>query len=259
MPVSLPYFDLTGKVAVITGGATGIGRGIADGLADAGADIVLGARRLEVLEEACQEIAKRTGARTFPQRFDITSSEEIRKLVKNVVGECGHIDILVNSAGIGGNERPILEMTEEDWDSLVDVNLRGVFTMSQAVVRQMVEQGTGGKIINVGSILGQIATPNMAAYCASKGGIIQLTKVMALEWVRYDIQVNAILAGYVETPMNTAFFSGEAGKKLIRKSMPLGRIGQKEEMRGLAVFLASPASSFMTGSNVVMDGGQSAW
>ncbi len=259
MGSSFPYFDLTGKVAVITGGATGIGRGIADGLADAGADVVLGARRVEVLEEACLEIQREKGVRTLAQRLDVTSSEQISTLVENVVDEFGHIDILVNNAGVGGSQKPILKMTDEDWDSTIDINLRGIFAMSRAVAGQMVEQGNGGKIINVGSMFGVIGTPNMSAYCSSKGGVIQLTKVMALEWARYDIQVNAILPGYFETPMNIEFFASEPGQKIIRKNIPMGRLGRQDEMKGLAVCLASPGSKFMTGSSIVIDGGQSAW
>jgi NAD(P)-dependent dehydrogenase (short-subunit alcohol dehydrogenase family) len=257
--VNLPYFDLTGKVAVITGGATGIGRGLSDGLADAGANIVLCARRVNVLEEACKEIADKTGVKTYPHRLDITSTQEINTLVEDVVKEFGHIDILVNNAGVGGSEKPILDMTEDDWDFTVATDLRGIFVLSQAVARQMVEQGNGGKVINVASIGGELVFPNMSAYCASKGGVIQLTKVMALEWARYNIQANAILPGYIETPMNTHFFATDIGKKIIKKNIPVGRLGQQDEMKGLAVYLASQASNFMTGSELIIDGGQTCW
>lgn len=257
--MNLPYFDLAGKVAIITGGATGIGRGISEGLADAGATIVLASRRIKVLEEACMEISARTGVVTYPHRLDITSTEEINVLVNDVVGTFGRIDILVNNAGVGGSEKPILQMTEEDWDYTVATDLRGIFVLSRAVARQMVERGEGGKILNVASIGGHIIFPNMSAYCASKGGVVQLTKVMALEWIRYNIQVNAILPGYFETPMNTHFFGTDAGKKIIKKNIPAGRLGQIDDIKGLAVYLASPASNFMTGSQVVIDGGQICW
>ena len=257
--MNLPYFDLTGKVAIITGGATGIGRGLAEGLADAGATIVLCARRMNVLEEACLEIADRTGVSTYPHRLDITSTEEINALVKDVTERYGHIDILINNAGVGGSEKPILNMTEEDWDMTVATDLRGIFVLTQAIAKQMVVQGKGGKVINVASIGADIIFPNMSAYCASKGGVKQLTKVMALEWVRYNIQVNAIQPGYFETPMNTHFFATEIGKKIIKKNIPAGRLGQMDDMKGLAVYLASPASDFMTGSCLVIDGGQVCW
>ncbi len=257
--MDLPYFDLTGRVAIITGGATGIGRGIAEGLADAGASIVLAARRIEKCEEACKEITKRTGVRALAHQCDITKNDQIETLVKDVAADLGHIDILVNNSGVGGNERPILEMTDEDWTTVVDTNLKGAFSLSKTVVKKMIERGKGGKIINVISIGSLIGWPNMSAYCASKGGCLQLTKVMALEWARYDIQANAILPGYFETPMNKDFFETEPGKKAIKSSIPVRRIGQIEEMRGVAILLASEASSFMTGSAVVVDGGHTCW
>lgn len=257
--MKLPYFDMTGKVAIVTGGATGIGRGIAEGLADAAADIVIASRRLEKCEEACEEISKRTGVKTLPHRCDITNKHEIHALVDDVVKEFGHIDILVNNSGIGGSEKPILEMVEEDWDNAMDTNLKGVFTLSQAVVRKMCERGKGGKVINVASIGALVAFPNMSAYCASKGGCMQLTKVMALEWARYNIQVNAILPGYFDTPLNKDFFSTDIGQKIIKQHIPMRRLAQIEEVKGAAILLASEASSFMTGSAIVIDGGHSCW
>jgi NAD(P)-dependent dehydrogenase (short-subunit alcohol dehydrogenase family) len=257
--MSLRYFDLTNKVAIVTGGATGIGRGIAEGLADAGASIVIAARRTEKCQEACMEITKRTGVRAIPVRCDITMDDEIEAMVSHVMGDLGQIDILVNNSGIGGSEKPILKMSDLDWTSVLDVNLKGAFSLSRAVVSEMIQRGEGGKIINVASIGGVIGWPNMAAYCASKGGLIQLTKVMALEWCRYNIQVNAILPGYFDTPLNTEFFATEAGQRVIRNNIPMKRIAQIEEIRGVAVLLASRASSFMTGSAVVVDGGHTCW
>jgi NAD(P)-dependent dehydrogenase (short-subunit alcohol dehydrogenase family) len=249
------YFDLTGKVAVLTGAATGIGRGIADGLADAGAAIVIAARRLEKCQEACEEIKQRNGVDTLGVRCDITDPNQIHDLIEEVQGRFGHIDILVNNSGVGGSEKPILKMTDDDWDRVIATNLKAVFSLSKAVVATMVERGAGGKIINVASIGSLIGWPNMSAYCASKGGCLQLTKVMALEWARYNIQVNAILPGYFRTPMNTEFFSSEAGKKAISSSIPMKRIANIEEIRGVGVLLASRGSSFMTGSAIVVDGG----
>jgi NAD(P)-dependent dehydrogenase (short-subunit alcohol dehydrogenase family) len=261
--MNLPYFDLTGKVALITGGATGIGRGIAEGLADAGASIVLCARRKEVIEQACKEIKDRTGVKTFAAPLDITKTDQIKAVTDSVMKEFGRIDILVNNAGVGGSEKPIInlkkperEMTEADWDATVATDLRGIFVLTQAVAKKMIEKGQGGKIINVSSITALIAMANMAAYCSSKAAVVQLTRVMALEWIRYNIQVNAILPGYFETPMNTHFFATDAGKEIIKKNIPQNRLGQMDDMKGLAVYLASPASNFMTGSAVVIDGGQ---
>ncbi len=253
------YFDLTGKVAVVTGGATGIGRGIAHGLADAGASLVIAARRLEKCEEACGEIRESRGVRTFPSACDVTDGGQINTLVNDVMDEFGHIDILVNNSGVAGSEKPILKMAEADWDRVIDTNLKGVYSLSKAVVEKMVPRARGGKIINVASIGGIIGWANMSAYCASKGGCVQLTKVMALEWDRYDIQVNAILPGYFETPMNSDFFATEAGQKTIETSNPMKRLGQIDEIRGVAILLASQASGFMTGSSVVVDGGHTIW
>ncbi len=257
--MNLPYFDLTNKVAIVTGGATGIGRGIAEGLGEAGASVVIAARRPEKCQEACREIIERTGVRAIPVRCDITVDDEIEGLVARVMAEFGRIDILVNNSGIGGSEKPILKMSDLDWTSVLDVNLKGAFSLSRAVVSKMIERGEGGKIINVASIGGLIGWPNMAAYCASKGGLLQLTKVMALEWVRYNIQVNAILPGYFDTPLNKEFFATEAGQRVIRSNIPMKRIAQIEEIRGVAILLASRASSFMTGSAVVVDGGHTCW
>lgn len=257
--MNLPYFDLTGKVAIVTGGATGIGRGIAEGLADAGAAIVLAARRFDKCEAACKEIGDRTGVTTFPCQCDITDRAKVRALVDRVVDELDHIDILANNSGTGGSEKPILKMNDEDWNRVIDTNLKGAFLLSQGVVEKMVARGQGGKIINVASIGALIGWPNMSAYCASKGGCLQLTKSMALEWVRYDIQVNAILPGYFKTPMNEDFFATDAGQRAIRASIPMKRIAQIEEIKGVAILLASEASSFMTGSAVVVDGGHTCW
>jgi NAD(P)-dependent dehydrogenase (short-subunit alcohol dehydrogenase family) len=251
----LPCFDLNGKVAVVTGGASGIGRGIADGLAEAGANIAIGSRRLDKCAEACRAIAEHTGARTLPVPCDLTDQNSITKFVDTVIGELDHIDILVNNAGII-KEKPILEMREADWDLMLDTNLKGVFTLSKAVAEKMIARKKGGKIINVASTAGAIAWPKMSAYCASKGGCIQLTKVMALEWAEHDIQANAILPGYFLTPMSEKFVDSEKGQAVIASDIPLKRVARPEEIKGLAVLLASGGSSFITGAAFTIDGGQ---
>jgi NAD(P)-dependent dehydrogenase (short-subunit alcohol dehydrogenase family) len=175
--------------------------------------------------------------------------------VDGVVNDFGHVDILVNNSGTGGAEKPILDTAEEDWDRTININLKAHFTLSKAVAARMRDRGKGGKIINVASMGAIIAWPNMPAYCASKGGCVQLTKVMALEWARYNIQANAILPGYFDTPMSRDLFSSEVGKKMIKERIPLRRLARIEEIKGLAVLLASEASNFMTGSAIVIDGG----
>jgi NAD(P)-dependent dehydrogenase (short-subunit alcohol dehydrogenase family) len=253
----LAIFDLNGKVAVITGGYHGIGRGIAEGLGEAGAGIVLCARSYQRCVEACEEMGK-MGVKTLALRCDITKAGEITEMVRKTVEGMGRIDILVNNAGVGGSEKPILKMSEEDWDHTVDVDLKGAFLCTRAVVPEMIKQG-GGKIINVASITAMIGMPNMSAYCASKGGMVQLTKVMALEFIRNNIQVNALCPGYFLTPMNRKFFESEVGQKVVQRNIPMNRLGRVEELKGTAVYLASQATNFMTGACIVMDGGQTIW
>jgi len=253
--MKLPYFDLTGKVAIVSGGATGIGNGIAEGLAEAGANLAIIARRGEVCEQACRKIQEHTDVKAIALSCDITDLESIAAMLAQVMDTFGRIDILVNNAGVGGSEKPILEMTEKDWDIVIDTNLKGVFNLTRLVVPEMISGGQGGKIINVASIGAVIGWPHMSAYCASKGGCLQLTKSMALEWVRHNIQVNAILPGYFETPMNTDFFASDAGKKVIKANIPMRRIAQIKEIKGAAILLASEASSFITGSAITLDGG----
>jgi NAD(P)-dependent dehydrogenase (short-subunit alcohol dehydrogenase family) len=250
-------FNLTGKVAIVTGGYQGIGRGIAEGLAEAGSDVVICARNYDRCVDACSEIEK-LGVKTLPIRCDISKTEEVKSLVSETVKEMGKINILVNNAGVGGSEKPVIEMSDEDWDHAVNIDLRGAFLCAREATKEMIKQG-GGKIINVSSIAGFIAMANMSAYCASKGGLLQLTKVMALECIRYNIQVNALCPGYFLTPLNRTFFESEVGQKIIKKNIPMGRLGSPEELKGTAIYLASSATDFMTGSAIVIDGGQLLW
>lgn len=251
----LPYFDLTGRVAVVSGGGAGIGRGISEGLAEAGASVVIGSRELDRCTAACREIREKTGVRTLALPLDVRDRRSIESFVAGTLEAMEHIDILVNNAG-AIKEQPILDTTEEDWDLMLDTNLKGVFTLSRQVVGHMVARHSGGKIINVASIAGVRAWPQMAAYCASKGGCIQLTKVMALEWAKYDIQANAILPGYFLTSMNRELLESDEAASVIRKEIPMRRVAGIDEIKGLAVLLASGASSFMTGACVTIDGGQ---
>lgn len=253
--MKLDYFNLEGKVALVSGGATGIGYGISEALAEAGADVAICSRRLEVCEQSADEIGKKTGAKLAPFRCDIAKAQDIKDVVQKTTSELGKIDILVNCAGIGGSEKPIVKMEDPDWDNVININLKGAYRLAQEAVRGMIERNEGGRIINVASIGGLAGIPNMSAYCVSKAGLIQLTKVMSLEWVRYNILANALLPGYIETPMNTEFFASEAGQRVIKGNVPMRRLGQIEEIKGLAVLMASRASSFMTGASLVVDGG----
>ena len=257
--MSLEYFNLKDKVAIVAGGATGIGLAISEGLAEAGAKVVICSRRTEVCEEAAKGVADKTGGEAAGMRCDITLTAETDALAKQVIDKYGQIDILFNSAGIGGSEKPIMKMEENDWDSVLNINLKGAYVLSKSVVPYMIERGKGGKIINVASIGGMVGIANMSAYTASKGGMIQLSKSMALEWTRHNINVNSLLPGYFETPMNTKFFSSDAGKAMISRMVPMKRLGQPEEIKGTAIFLSSDASNFITGASLTIDGGYTTW
>ncbi len=264
--MNLPYFDLTGKVGHHhrrrhrhrQGHCRGDGRCRCN---DRSVRPAQGSHRAGLQGDQGPD-----GLKTFAAPLDITKTDQIKAVTESVMKEFGRIDILVNNAGVGGSEKPIVnlkkperEMTEADWDQTVATDLRGIFVLTQAVAKKMIEKGEGGKVINVSSITALIGMANMAAYCSSKAAVVQLTRVMALEWVRYNIQVNAILPGYFETPMNTHFFATDVGKEIIKRNIPQNRLGQMDDMRGLAVYLASPASNFMTGSAIVIDGGQTSW
>jgi NAD(P)-dependent dehydrogenase (short-subunit alcohol dehydrogenase family) len=178
-------------------------------------------------------------------------------MVETVVQEFGRIDILVNNAGVN-IRKPVLELTEEDWDTVLDTNLKGYFLVARAVGKHMISQGRG-KVINMASILGAVALPNQLAYASSKGGVVQMTKVMALEWASHNIQVNAIAPTYFETPLVAPLRNDPERYRFIMERTPMGRWGQPEELEGTAVFLASRASDFITGQTIFVDGGWTVW
>lgn len=246
-------FSLKGKTALVTGGYKGIGRAVAETYAEAGARVAVVARNLMGCQEAAREIAGRFGVRAVGKSLDVNDSKRVDAVVQEIVGELGRIDILVNSAGIPGSEKPVLKMTDADMDEVMNVDFRGTFLVSRAVAQVMVRQ-KGGKIINVSSILGKIAARNMAGYCASKAAVIQLTRVMALELMRDNIQVNALCPGYILTEFNRDFFASEAGKGLVKRMIPLNRVGTLDELRSTALYLAT-CPSFLTGAEVYIDGG----
>jgi len=246
-------FSLKGKTALITGGYKGIGRSIAETFAEAGADVAVVARNLLGCQEAAREIAGKYGVKAIGKSLDVNDSKMVDRVVQEVVSELGRIDILVNSAGIPGSEKPVLKMTDTDMDEVMNVDFRGTFLVSRAVAQVMIKQKSG-KIINVSSILGKIAARNMAGYCASKAAVIQLTRVMALELLRDNIQVNALCPGYILTEFNRDFFESEAGKGLVKKMIPLNRVGTLDELKSTALYLAS-CPSFLTGAELYIDGG----
>ena len=250
-----PVFDLTGQCAIVTGASRGLGRHFALTLAQAGARVVLAARGIERLNEVVEEI-EAFGGCAVAVRVDVTGGEGVRACVETAENALGPIDILVNNAGIAVT-KPILEYAEEDWDSVLDTNLKGVWLMAQEVARRMVHCEQGGSIINIASVLGERGTSQLPGYCASKGGIINLTRAMAVELAPHGIRVNTIAPGYIETDMNRQFFATQAGRRLIKR-IPQRRLGQVEDLDGALLLLASDASRYITGSVITIDGGQSA-
>jgi NAD(P)-dependent dehydrogenase (short-subunit alcohol dehydrogenase family) len=215
----------------------------------------LAARRLEQLAEVAEEIRAFDG-RAIPVGLDVTDQESVRACIQAVETEMGPIAILVNNAGAAVT-KPVVDQAEADWDLVVDTNLKGAWMVAQEVARHMVRLGHGGSIINIASVLGLRGTGQVAAYCASKAGLINLTRAMAVELARHGIRVNALAPGYVETDMNRDMLQGEAGAA-IRKRIPQRRFAMPDDLDGALLLLASDASRYMTGSVVVVDGGQSA-
>lgn len=247
---------LEGQVAIVTGAGKGLGRAIALALAEAGAHVALAARSEADLAAVAEEI-RALGRRGLAVPTDVTDREEVEALVERTVRELGGLDILVNNAGIV-RECPLLETTDDDWDAVIDTNVRGTFLCTRSAGRVLTAKGSG-KIINVASNLGVLAVARLASYCASKGAIIQLTKALALEWAPFGVQVNAIAPGYFETDMNAELRARPESLGRILRRIPAGRMGRPEEVGPLAVFLASAASDFVTGETVVIDGGQVVW
>ena len=246
-------FSLKGKTALISGGYRGIGRLFAETYAEAGADIAIAARNREACEQAAREISEKYGVRAAGQSMDVNNTEIVNRVVREIERDFGGIDILVNSAGVSGSEKPVLDMSDQDMNDVMNVDFRGIFILSRAVARGMKERKSG-KIVNVSSILGRIAARNMAGYCASKAAVNQLTRVMALELVRDNIQVNALCPGYFLTEFNREFFSSDAGKNLVRKMIPANRVGSLDELRSTALYLAT-CPQFLTGAEIYIDGG----
>jgi NAD(P)-dependent dehydrogenase (short-subunit alcohol dehydrogenase family) len=252
MSVSPESFSLSGKVALVTGGSRGIGRAIAVGLAKFGADVAVTSRKLPDLEEVAAEI-KGLGQRSMAVATHVGRMDEIKNLVPKVKDELGRIDILVNNAGTNPTMDPAITIEERAWDSIMNLNLKGLFFLSQAVARLMKEQG-GGKIINVASVAG--ITPDiLPVYSISKAGVIMATKVMAQQWAQYNIRVNAIAPGLVKTRFSEALWGNPDIAQAVMTRTPLQRVAEPDEMVGAVIFLASDASSYVTGHVLVVDGG----
>ncbi len=246
------FSDLDGKVAVVTGASSGLGRHFALTLARAGAKVAVAARRLDRLDELVGEIEAFDG-RAAALALDVTDAASVRGAVRAAETELGPIAILVNNAGVAG-AKAALEVDESDWDRVVDTNLKGAWLVAQEVARHMVRLGHGGSIINIASVLGLRGAERLAPYGASKAGLIQLTRTLALELAEHDIRVNAIAPGYIETDMNRKFLAGAAGQPLLDR-IAARRFGEPADLDGAMLLLASDAARYMTGTVVTVDGG----
>jgi len=249
----LDKFSLKGKSGIVTGGGTGLGRGIAAALVQAGASVLIVGRRMDVLEKTAKELAA-YGGPVVPFSADVSQMGPIPKIVEKALTEFGKIDFLVNNAG-AIRRAPVENYSEADWDVVVQTNLKGPFFLSQAVARMMIEAKRSGAIVNTASLIAYIGGKNVPAYAASKAGIKQVTMSMANAWASYGIRVNAIAPGWFVTDLTEAVQKDKGRNAEILSRIPMGRWGNPDELGGIALYLVSDASSYVTGQTFVVDGG----
>ncbi|HEY4374882.1 MAG TPA: SDR family oxidoreductase [Burkholderiales bacterium] len=246
--------DLSGKVALVTGASSGLGARFARVLAQAGATVALAARRVERLKELRAEIDAE-GGEAHVYSLDVTDVQSVQSCIARVESDLKKIDILVNNSGVSAQAR-VAEVTEEDYDYVMNTNLKGAFFVAQQVGKVMIDKKTPGRVINIASVAGMRALSQLSVYCISKAAVIAMTKSMALEWGRYGINVNAICPGYIETEINSAYFKSEGGQKLMNM-LPRRRLGQPDDLDGLLLLLAGDASGFVNGAVIAADDGLS--
>ncbi len=246
--------ELHGKVAIVTGGTSGIGRDAAVLFAKAGAKVVVAGRR-EVEGEVTNDLLRAAGAEGMFVKTDVSQAAEVAALVQKTVEKFGRLDVAFNNAGIEGSWIPIAEQSEKDWDSTIDINLKGVWLCLKYEIQQMLKQGGGGAIVNMASVAGWIGAAGAATYCASKHGVMGLTKAAALETARSGIRVNVVCPGVIETPMGERVWGAPEAKKFALGLHPIGRLGTPMEVAEAVVWMCSDRASFMTGQSLVLDGG----
>ncbi len=247
-------FDLSGKIALVTGASRGLGRHFAATLAGAGADVIITARNIDSLEKPKAEVES-FGRRCLALEFDVTQQESIRRMADAALAAWGRIDILVNNAGCN-IRKPALEVSWDDWNRVLDTNLRGPFFVAQAVAPSMIEHGYG-RIVNIGSLTCVFGYAGIGPYCASRGGIRQLTMSLADDWGRYGVTVNCLAPGWFKTDQTAALYENPEWLAYLCDRLPLKRPGRIEELEGSLLFLASDASSYITGQTLLIDGGMS--
>ena len=248
---------IKGKVAVVTGASSGLGVTFAEALAEGGANLILAARRIEKLNEVAVQMRK-LGVKAMPFQCDVSKQEEVQALVNTTIKNFGKLDIIVNNAGVAAMG-PSTEMPVEEWNRVVSVNLTGVFLCARTAAKQMIKQGSG-KVINIASIYGAVGDVFPAApYYATKGAVINLTRDLAVEWAPFKVNVNAIAPGFFPSEMTEVIFRESRYTEYITKQTPLGRIGKPDDLKGAVLFLASPASDFVTGQTIFVDGGWTIW
>lgn len=245
--------NLKDKTAIVTGAGRGIGKSIAGAFAAAGAKVIVNDIDGDAAAQVCQEIKDRGGF-ARPAKADVRVSAEIAEMVQMTVRDLGGIQVMVNNAGVI-LRKPAEEILEEEWDRVIQINLKGTFLCAQTAAKAMIAGGKGGKIINISSVMGAVALPPRAAYCASKGGIINLTKDLAAEWAQYGIAVNGIAPGWTVTEMTQGYFSQEPVRRYLLERIPLNRLGKPEDIAHMAVFLASDYADYIIGQTIFVDGG----
>ncbi len=255
---AIPSFRVDDRIAVVTGAGSGMGRAFAQALAGAGADVVITELPgREALAAETAALVQAQGRRALTLGLDVTQVASIRAMVEKVVAEWGQIDILINNAGMNIRKWAV-DVTEQDWDAVLNTDLRGAFFCAQLVGKAMIQRGQGGRIISTASQIGLVGYTERVAYCAAKAGVINMTRVLAIEWARHGITVNAIAPTFVNTPLVAALLESEEVRREVLSRIPLGRLAEPEDIVGAVLYLASPAAAMVTGHTLVVDGGWTA-